>query len=95
MFKSKILSHLTIIGILTVLLMFLDKDNFEGIHEKGFTWKGAFERFYLACTTVSTVGYGDVYPKSVLARSLVSGVSMLVVFQYADFFSILYERQYS
>lgn len=88
MLKLKVLSHLTIIGILTVLLLFLDKDNFEGIHEEGFTWKGAFERFYLACTTVSTVGYGDVYPKSVLARSLVSGVSLLVVFQYADLLSV-------
>ncbi|RPF82427.1 MAG: hypothetical protein CBC65_000375 [Rhodothermaceae bacterium TMED105] len=43
----------------------LDAEEFSGIDEnsdKNFVSR-IFNRFYFVCTTLSTAGYGDIYPK--------------------------------
>ena len=51
-----------------------DYTNFSGLeHEKKETnvIKLYFDRLYFVSTTLSSVGYGDIYPTSTVVRSIV------------------------
>jgi hypothetical protein len=63
---------LTIIFFFAVLLMMFDCNNFSGIDcEEDQNWFLAFfNRVYFCSTTLSTCGYGDIYPKTVMTRSI-------------------------
>lgn len=66
--------------VLATALTLCDSDEFEGLVENEDT--EAHERFtnrlWFAITTLSTVGYGDVYPVSKRARTI-TAVAMLTL----------------
>lgn len=68
-----VLSHLICLGIVlcifTGIFYTLDHTHFSGITEEEDKEHKLFNRFYFAMTTASSAGYGDIYPKSVDART--------------------------
>jgi hypothetical protein len=40
-------------------------------------WRAFFDRFYFALITVTTTGYGDICPKSSLARTLTMALTLI------------------
>lgn len=62
--KTAVLVLITIIIIYTILyttLFYIDKNNFRGAHT-------FVDVLYFTITTQTTVGYGDITPKSQLAK---------------------------
>ena len=67
---------------LALLLLCPDaKDHFTGIapHDDDTLPKKFYNRLYLAATSLSAVGYGDVAPRSITARALAMLASVFVV----------------
>ena len=77
--KYNVISVLSFVVVFTAFLTILDAKEFSGIDENDDKNFGSriFNRFYFVCTTLSTAGYGDIYPKSMVARTTV--VLMLFV----------------
>ena len=86
--KADMTFVVTIIGILTLACMFLGPDHFQGLEDEkklpltvsakawiAFLGARALNRLYFVMTTLSTVGYGDIYPRSVIAK--VISISMM------------------
>ena len=65
----------------------IDHDAFKGIDPN--TQRPWADLFYFSCTTLSTVGYGDIYPGSHRARSLVIIEQFLGTFYIAVLISRL------
>tara|TARA_B100000963_G_C22635973_1_gene677638 strand:+ start:4905 stop:5192 length:288 start_codon:yes stop_codon:yes gene_type:complete len=66
---SLIIQIFIILLIYSLIFYYLcDEDDFYGIdknHENTF-----FYFFYYCCLTCSTIGFGDIYPKTVKSRSI-------------------------
>ena len=43
-----------------------------------------FEVFYFACTTLSSVGYGDLYPKSTRARIMSMLIQLVTILGFVE-----------
>ena len=65
-----ILSTIIIWIIFTIIFSFFEESHFSGIDDKNDFLTRVFNRSYLTLTTMSTVGYGDMYPASMPTRSL-------------------------
>lgn len=68
-------------SIFVALLRCASESPFVGLTPSG---AGAFELLYFSIVTLATVGYGDIYPKTGMARALVAseilaGFSLLVL----------------
>lgn len=61
--KVEYMSTLIVVLTFGALYSLLDKDEF------GF--KDAIDSYYFSCTTFSTAGYGDFYPRTTRAKILV------------------------
>lgn len=69
-----------IIGFFIILISFLDGDHF-GIKkkdEKNFIHR-IVNRIYFALVTASTVGYGDMSPKTITSKFIVSCFLILLI----------------
>ena len=71
----------------SVVLSFLDDDEFDGLEDGDDMLANWFHRFYFVCTTLSTVGYGDISPKSVRARVVVTFLLFLILTDYSSKFT--------
>ena len=71
--------------VFTFLFSMLDESHFNSLypHKKGYL-EHVVERFYFTIVTISTIGYGDVTPKTVVARLLTIALILCMIF------SILY-----
>jgi hypothetical protein len=71
---------MVIVIIFLIILSFLDYTHWTGIHkeEDTFIHKKIFNRYYFVASTISSVGYGDISPKSYLCKSIVSVLQILV-----------------
>jgi len=59
-----------------------DPEDWNGMDDDKDTFMvKIFKRFYFSMTTMSTVGYGDISPKSIKARSLVIVHFIFVLFE--------------
>jgi len=71
-----------LIGISTFILSRFDHTHFSGIEkekdEKLFD--KIFNRFYFICSTLSSVGYGDIYPTSKSTRLITILLMMIVIY---------------
>lgn len=72
---------LGIISIFTVLTLLYSADEFSGIDATLDTGLKRLEnRFYWVLTTLSSVGYGDIYPVSTRARMTGAAMMLLMIF---------------
>lgn len=63
-----------------IILTFYDHTHWNGIEEeedKSYL-KKIFNRYYFITTTISSVGYGDISPKSYVCKFIVSMLHLLV-----------------
>jgi hypothetical protein len=52
--------------------------DFSNEEENNSSWR-YYEYLYFACTTYSTAGYGDIYPKSIASRALTLFVQLSMI----------------
>lgn len=72
---------LGIIAIFTVLTLLYSSDEFSGIDATLDTGLKRLEnRFCWVLTTLSSVGYGDIYPVSTRARMTGAAMMLLMIF---------------
>lgn len=65
-----ILSTIILWVIFTIIFSCFDESHFSGINDNKDLLTRVFNRSYLTLTTMSTVGYGDMFPSSIPTRSL-------------------------
>lgn len=73
---------LAVVFAFTVIFCVFDKDHFSGIDDEESIGDRIFNRVYFVLTTVSTVGYGDVYAKSKEARGVVMVLLIVTTMSY-------------
>lgn len=61
------------------ILFLLGPDHFTGIDPEETLYQRAENRLYFTLTTLSTVGYGDMSPKSASARIVTAGMMVLLI----------------
>jgi hypothetical protein len=72
----------------TIVLSFFDNSHFNGIHDiEQSLFTKIFNRFYLITTTFSTVGYGDISPKSKTTKSIIISLQLLMIFEIIQLIS--------
>ena len=88
-------SLLTILVLLTLAFMALPHSDFNGITAEDELAQGKLlPRLHLAMATVSTVGYGDIYPKSALARSICIIAQLMMMLEiHASLRDVYHERK--
>lgn len=57
---------------------------YSQMNPKCFNFKSPLDPFYFAFTTMSTVGYGDISPKTDMAKLLVISQQMVVMGEFAN-----------
>ena len=78
--KEIFLEVFLIITIFVIILSFFDHTHWNGIEEEEdkSIIKKLFNRYYFITTTVSSVGYGDISPKSYSCKFVVSVLHVFV-----------------
>lgn len=71
-------SLVLILVVFTCIFSIFGKEHFSGLDDEKNIIERIFNRLYFTMTTMSTVGYGDVYPKTMICRSLTL-VLMIIV----------------
>ena len=81
--KEILLEIIIIIIVFVVILSLFDYTHWNGIEEEEdkSIIKKTFNRYYFITTTISSVGYGDIYPKSYSCKLLVSFLHILITAQ--------------
>ena len=77
-----IFANLVIVVFYAILYQQLKSDHFIGL-DKNSTF---MDCLYFSCTTYSSVGYGDISPKSNIAKLIVMSQQMLLLVGFASFF---------
>ena len=85
-FKA-ILFVLSTIIIFTCILCLFDKTHFNGIDEDESLSTLIFNRFYFVTSSFSTVGYGDVSPKSKTTKLIVVILQLIIIFERVQLLS--------
>ena len=83
-------SLLTILVILTLALLTLDHTHFHGVEDDTVVSR-LVNRFFLAVSTVSTIGYDTVGPKTMLARSICIIAQLFMLMQVQTSLRGVYE----
>ena len=78
--KEMVLEILIIGVIFITILLFFDYTHWNGIleEEDKSIVKKIFNRYYFVTTSISTIGYGDISPKSYSCKFIVSLLQILV-----------------
>jgi CBS domain containing-hemolysin-like protein len=75
--------HVIVIIAMTLIITFaFDEDDFEGKQYSGFNTDNIIENVYFSIITISSIGYGDIYPKSLGARIFVSLMALYSILLY-------------
>lgn len=65
-----------------IFFIFCDESDFSGFDEE--RKMGSLERllnmFYFTSVTCSTIGYGDIYPKTIKSRLICSSLILLIIY---------------
>lgn len=80
--KKLVYATLSLVVALVLLTIAAPAKEFRGLDEDedDTLYKKFVNRLYFATTTVSTIGYGDITPKSTSLRYLVAVVQLLMLF---------------
>jgi hypothetical protein len=70
-------------GTIDYILESLEPGSFSGVHVLAASDRGWWQFFYFSFTTLSTVGYGDIVPVTMRARSFVIIEQLVAVFYVA------------
>jgi hypothetical protein len=73
--KKLIYYHIILYIVFSIIYMQLNSTHFRGIKEHSY-----HDRLYYSAITHTTVGYGDISPKSVLCKNISMLHSFLVLF---------------
>ena len=88
---NKIVMHVTLMFSFTLAFFIFgfDHTKWNGIDEAedDTWWKKMFNRFYFTTITYSTIGYGDISPKSKFLRFLTICFTFVMVIELLHFFS--------
>jgi len=78
--KEQTLETIVIVIIFMIILSFFDYTHWNGIQEEEDKSipKKIFNRLYFLTSTISSVGYGDISPKSYLCKFIVILIQILV-----------------
>lgn len=81
--KETFLEIFIIIIVSVIILSLFDYTHWNGIEEEEDKniIKKLFNRYYFITTTISSVGYGDIYPKSYSCKATTSILHILVTAQ--------------
>jgi hypothetical protein len=81
--KEIFLEIFIIVIIFIIILSFFDYTHWKGIleEEDKSIIKKIFNRFYFITSTISSVGYGDITPKSYSCKIIVSFIHILFTAQ--------------
>ena len=79
-----------ILSIFTIILSFLDKTHFNGLEntDDNNIIQKLTDRLYLVTTTLSSVGYGDISPKSNIAKYVIILIQLCVILTIKNWFGI-------
>ena len=82
-FKQTLVAYSVMCVAFTFIFSFFDHKHWNGIDEQEDSdlSKRIFNRFYFVTTTISTVGYGDISPKSYVCKCLVSLLQMFILLE--------------
>lgn len=71
--------NIYILVFFSFIFMFFDKSHFKGIEKEDTLFTKLFNRLYFTSTTLSTVGYGDVIPHSILLKTIVLFLQLFII----------------
>lgn len=71
----------------TIILCLFDNTHFNGINENESVSALIFNRFYFVTSSLSTVGYGDVSPKSKSTKLIVVILQLIIIFEIVQLLS--------
>lgn len=65
-----------------IFFIFCDNEDFSGLEDKEdeTSFERLFNMFYFSCVTCSTIGYGDIYPKTMKSRFICSTLILIVLY---------------
>lgn len=86
-----LLFYLVVNFLFAVIYLLAGVEHLGGIEQTTDTGK-FFEAFFFSAQTLSTVGYGHVYPKSLLANTIAATESVLGLLTFALATGIMYGR---
>ena len=78
MLQFRLYSVVIIALVFTIILCLLDNSHFNGLETEEHIHERIINRLYFTMTTVSTVGYGDITPRSIPCR-IITMLLMLIV----------------
>jgi len=81
-YAGKVLYFILLSLVFAGIYMALGHENFNGLDESS----NFFDYWYFSFTTFSTVGYGDISPKSSVAKAVVITQQMILLLDLADEF---------
>lgn len=84
-FKNKMTIFCIIFFVFLIKLMLLSHDHFSGIDEEEDKnlFNRIFNRLYLITSTLSSVGFGDISPKSTMARGIIMILQLFIILHIA------------
>ena len=79
--KEQLIETCIIVAVCTVIFICFDHTHWKGVDEEQDKKIGdkILSRFYFTTTTISSVGYGDISPKSNACRIVVSILQLFIV----------------
>lgn len=70
------------------MIFFYDSKHWNGLeNEKNEVFTKAMNRLYFISTSFSTCGYGDISPKTMIAKIMVSTMQFLLIFEVIQLIS--------
>lgn len=67
--RSKLKEIVSMVAVCIIIALFMGPEHFNGL--EGESWmERPLNRVYFVLSTLSTVGYGDISPRSPLAKSI-------------------------
>lgn len=70
------------------MIFFYDSKHWNGLeNEKNEVFTKAMNRLYFISTSFSTCGYGDISPKTMIAKIVVSTMQFLLIFEVIQLIS--------